>query len=167
MQPCLYLAHVSSVIICCCSVAKSCLTLCDPIGWQLARLPCLSLSPGVCSNSCPLSQWCYLTISFSATTLLLFFAFNISQHQGLFHWVGSSHQMAKKLEFQLQRQSFQGIFGVISFRSNWFDLLAVQGTLKSLFQHNSSKASILWQSTFLMIQLSHLYMINGKTIALL
>ena len=57
--------------------------------------------------------------------------------------------------------------GLVSFKMDWLDLLPVQGTLKSLFQHNSSKASILWQSTFLMIQLSHLYMINGKTIALL
>ena len=56
--------------------------------------------------------------------------------------------------------------GLISFRIDWFDLLAVQGTLKSLLQHNSSKASILWHSAFCMIQLSHLYMTTGKTIAL-
>ena len=56
--------------------------------------------------------------------------------------------------------------GLISFRINWFDLLAVQGTLKSLVQHHSSKASILWCSAFLMVQLSHLYMITGKTIVL-
>ena len=51
---------------CCCLVAKSCLTLCDPVDWG-TRLPCPLLSPGICSNSCPLSQWCYLTISSSAT----------------------------------------------------------------------------------------------------
>ena len=56
--------------------------------------------------------------------------------------------------------------GLISFRIDWFDLLAVQGTLKSLLQHHSSKASILWHSTFLMVQLSHPYMTTGKTIAL-
>ena len=70
-------------------------------------------------------------------------AFNLSQHQGLFQWVYSSHQVAKLLEFQLQHQSFQWISGLISFRMDWFDLLAVQGTLKSLRQHCNSKASIL------------------------
>ena len=57
--------------------------------------------------------------------------------------------------------------GLISFRIDWFDLLAVQGTLKSLLQHHSSKASILWCSAFFMVQLSHLYMTTGKTIALI
>ena len=57
--------------------------------------------------------------------------------------------------------------GLISFRMDWFDLLAVQGTLKSLLQHHTSKASILWCSAFFMVQLSHLYMTTGKTIALL
>ena len=56
--------------------------------------------------------------------------------------------------------------GLISFRIDWFDLLAVQGTLKSLLQHHSSKASIFWCSTLFMVQLSHPYMTTGKTIAL-
>ena len=56
--------------------------------------------------------------------------------------------------------------GLISFRTDWFDLLAVQGTLKSLLQHHSSKASVLWRSAFFMVQLSHSYMTTGKTIAL-
>ena len=56
--------------------------------------------------------------------------------------------------------------GLISFRMDWLDLLAVQGTLKSLLQHHSSKASILWHSAFFTVQLSHLYMTTGKTIAL-
>ena len=56
--------------------------------------------------------------------------------------------------------------GLISFRIDWLDLLAVQGTLKSLLQHHNSKASILWHSAFFMVQLSHLYMTTGKTIAL-
>ena len=55
--------------------------------------------------------------------------------------------------------------GLISFRMNWFDLLAVQGTLKSLLQHHNSKASILWHSAFLLFQFSHPYMTTGKTIA--
>ena len=93
-------------------------------------------------------------------------AFNLSQHQGLFKWVNSLHQLAKVLEFQLQHQSFQWTPGLISFRMDWLDLLAVQGTLKSLLQHHSSKASILRPSAFFMIQLSYPYMTTGRTIAL-
>ena len=93
-------------------------------------------------------------------------AFNLSQHQGLFKWVSSSHQVAKVLEFQLQHQSSNEYSGLISFRMDWLDLLVVQWTLKSLLQHRSSKASILWCSAFFIIQLSHSYMTNGKTIAL-
>ena len=91
---------------------------------------------------------------------------NVSQHQGLFKWVSSSHQVAKVLEFQLQHQSFQWTPRLISFRMDWLDLLAVQGTLKSLLQHHSSKASILRCSAFFTVQLSHLDMTTGKTIAL-
>ena len=81
-------------------------------------------------------------------------ALNLSQHQGLFQWVSSSHQVASEHA------------GLISFRMDWLDLLAVQGTLKSLLQHHSSKASILRHSAFFMVQLSHPYMTTGKTIAL-
>ena len=69
-------------------------------------------------------------------------AFNLSQHQGLFQWVSTSHQVAKGLAFHLQHQSFNEYSGLISFRMDWLDLLAVQGTLKSLIQHHSSKASV-------------------------
>ena len=69
------------------------------------------------------------------------------------------------MEFQLQHQSFQ-YSGLISFRVDWLDLLAVQGTLKSLLQHHSSKASILWRSDFFIVQPSDPYMTTGKTIAL-
>ena len=86
-------------------------------------------------------------------------ALDLSQHQGLFQWAGSSHQVAKVLE--LQHQS-----GLISFRIDWFDLPAIQGTLKSLLQHHNSKALILQCSAFFMVQLSHLYLTTGKTIAL-
>ena len=81
-------------------------------------------------------------------------AFNLSQHQGLFQWVCSSHQVAKVLEFQLQHQSFQWIFRTDSFRMDSLDLLAVQGTLMSLLQHHSSKASVLQHSAFFLVQLS-------------
>ena len=93
-------------------------------------------------------------------------ALNLSQHQGLFQWVNSSYQVAKVLEFQLQHQSFNEHPGLIYFRIDWLDLLAVQGTPKSLLQHHSSKASILLCSAFLIVQLSHPYMTTGKTIAL-
>ena len=76
--------------------------------WPLeehARLPCPSLSPRVCSNSCPLSWWYHPTIS-------SFVALDLSQHQDLFQWVGSSHRLAKVVEFQPQHQSFQWIFRV-------------------------------------------------------
>ena len=70
------------------------------------------------------------------------------------------------MEFQLQHQSSNEYAGLISFRIHWFDFLAVQGTLKSLLQHHSSKASVLQHSAFLIVQLSRPYMITGKTIAL-
>ena len=89
--------------------------------------------------------------------------FNLSQHQGLFQWVTSSHQVAKVLEFQFQLQSFRWI--IRTELISWLDLLAVQGTLKSLLQHHSLKAAILWCSAFFIVQLSHPYMTTGKTIA--
>ena len=110
------------------------------------RLPCPSLIPGASSNSSLSSWWCHPTISPSVVAFS--YAFNLCQHQGPFYWVSSSHQVAKVLEFQLQNQSFQWIFRTTSFRIDWFGLLSVQGTLKSLLQHHSSKASILRHSTF-------------------
>ena len=77
-------------------------------------------------------------------------AFSFSQHQGLFLWVSSSHQVAKGLKFQLQHQSCQ-YSGLISFRMDWLDLLAVQATFKILLQHHSSKASILQCSAFFIV----------------
>ena len=75
---------------------------------QHTRLPCHSLSPGVSSDSCPLSLWCYLTFHPLSPPSPL--ALNLSQHQGLFQWVSCSYQVAKVLELQLQHQSFQWIF---------------------------------------------------------
>ena len=89
---------------------------------------------------------------------------NLSQHQGLFQWVSSSHHVAKVFSFNISPSS--EYLGLISFRMDWFDLLAVQGTLKSLLQYHSSKASILWCSAFFIVQLSHPFMTTGKTIAL-
>ena len=87
-------------------------------------------------------------------------ALNLSQHQDLFQWVSSSHQVAKVLQFQLQHQSFQWHPGLISFGMDWLNLLSVQGTLRSLLQHHSSKASIFRHSAFFTVQLSHPYRKN-------
>ena len=87
-------------------------------------------------------------------------AFNLSQHQGLFKWV------RKYWSFSFSISPFNEYSGLISFRMDWLDVLAVQGTLKSLLQHRSSKASILQLSAFFTVQLSHPYMTTGKTIAL-
>ena len=93
-------------------------------------------------------------------------ALNLSQHQGLLKWVSPLHQVAKVLELQLQYQSFHEYSGLISFRIDWLDLLEVQGILKSLLQHHSSKASILQRTPFFLVQLSYPYVTTGKTIAL-
>ena len=100
-------------------------------------------------------------------------ALNLSQLQGLFKWVSSSPQVAKVLQSQPQHQFFQSLpgcwsfqhLGPISFRMDWLDLLAVQGTLKSLLQHHGSKASLLWCLALFIVQLSHPYLTTGKTIA--
>ena len=89
----------------------------------------------------------------------------LSQHQDLVQQISSLHQMAKVLEFQLISPSNE-YSGLISFRIHWFHILAVQGTLKSLPQHHSSKASIPQHLAFFIVQLSHPYMTTGKTIAL-
>ena len=92
-------------------------------------------------------------------------AFNLSQHQSLFRWVSSSHQVAKVLEFQFSISPSNEYSGLISFRIDWVDFLAVQGTLKSLLQHHSLKALILPGSDFFIVQLSHPYITTGKTIS--
>ena len=145
------------------SVAQSCLTL-RPHGLQQARPPCPSPTPRVYSNSCPLSQWRHPTISSSIvpfSSCLQSFPASRSFQMSQF-----SHKVAKVLEFQLQNQSLQWISGLISFKMDWFDLLAVEGTLMSLFQNHSSKAAILQLSAFFIVHLSHPYVTTGKTIPL-
>ena len=128
------------------------------------RLPCPSLSLGVCSDSCPLSRWCYLTISFSATLFSLpsifpSIKFFSNESTLRIRW-------PKYWSFIFSIVPSNEYSELIFFRIDWFDLLAVQGTLKSLLQHHSSKVSILRCLVFFMVQLSHLYMSTGKTIAL-
>ena len=93
-------------------------------------------------------------------------AFNLAQHWGLFKWVSSSHQGPNYWSFHISISPSNKCSWLISFRMDWLDLLAAQGTLKGLLQHHSSKASVLWRSAFFMVQLSHPYMTTGETIAL-
>ena len=88
-------------------------------------------------------------------------AFNLSQHQGLFKSV-LRISWPEYWSFSFSISPSNEYSGLISFRMDWLDLLAVQGTLKSLLLHHSSKASILWRSAFFIVQLSHLYMTTGK-----
>ena len=98
-------------------------------------------------------------------------ALNLSQHQGLLQWVFSNGSVLQirwpeYWSFTFSISPSNEYSGLISFRIDWLDLLAVQRTLKILLQHHSSKASILWCSAFFIVQLSHPYMTTGKTIAL-
>ena len=93
-------------------------------------------------------------------------ALNLSQHKGLFQRVSCSPRLANYWSFSFSISPSNEYSGLISFRMDWLDLLAVQRSLKSLLQHHSSKASILRHSAFFTVQLSHPYMTTGKTIAL-
>ena len=135
-----------------------------PHGLQHTRLPCPPLSPGVCSNSCLLSWWCYLTISSSVAPFS--FCLQTFQHHGLFQWISCLHHVTKYWGFSFSNSPSSEYSGLISFRIDWFDLLAVQGSLRSILQNHNLKASILWCSAFFMVQSSHLYMTTGKSIAL-
>ena len=95
-------------------------------------------------------------------------ALNLSQHQGLFQWIGSDENIRwpKYWSFSFSISPSNEYSGLISFRIDWLDLLVAQGALKSLLQHHNSKASLRWHSVFFMVQLPHSYMTTGKTIAL-
>ena len=135
-------------------------------GLQHARFPYPSLSPRVCSNSCPLSQWYHLTIIFSVIPFSCCLqSFPASGSFPVSQFLESSGQSIGALaSASVLPMNIQA--GLIFFRIDWFDLLAVQRTLESLLQHHSSKASILLRSAFFILQLSHPYMTTGKTIAL-
>ena len=131
---------------------------------QHARPPCPSPSPGVHSDSRPSSLWCHPALSSSLVpfsscppSLPASESFPMSQ---LFPWGSQSWS------FSFSIIPSKVIPGLISFRMDWLDLLAVQGTLKSLLQHHNSKASILRHSAFFTVQLSHPYMTTGKATAL-
>ena len=164
---CPWLQHILCQILpcsfcyCCCSVAKL-----WPHGLQHARVPCLPLFPGVCSNSCPLSWWCYLIISSSATPFS--FCLQSFPASGSFpvSWLFASggKSIGALVSASVLPVNIQGIFplgltlGLISLQS--------KGLLKSLLQHHNLKASILQHLAFFMVQLLYLYMTTGKTITL-
>ena len=137
---------------CCCSVTQSCPTFCDPRdsqGLQHARLPCPSPSPGACSNSCAESMM--PSNHLILCHLLLFLLSVISSVRVFSNELALCIRCPKYCSFSFSISPSNEYTGLTSFRIDWFDLLAVQGTLKSLLQHHSSKASILWCSTFLMV----------------
>ena len=144
-----------------CSVMSNSL---QPHGLQHTRLPCHSPRPGACSNSCPLSRWCHPTISSSvlpfSSCLQSFPASGSFSSESVLRI-----RWPKDWSFSLNISPSNEYSGLISFRMDRMDLLAVQGTFKSLLQPHSSKASILQHSNLFIVQLSHPYMTAGKTIA--
>ena len=146
------------------SVTLLCLTLCYPLDCSMPGFPVHHQLPQLAQTHVhwvgDAMQPSHPLLSTSPP------AFNLSQHQSIFQWVSSSHQVAKVLELQFSISPSNECAGLISFKIDWLDLLGVQGILKCLLQHHISKASILWQSALFMVQLSHPYMITGKTIAL-
>ena len=135
-----------------------------PHGLQHTKLPCPSSTPGACSNSCPLSQWCHTTILFSvvpfSSCLQSFPAseyFPVSQF-----FTSDGKSIGVSASSSVLRMNIQDWFPL-----GWIGLISLQSKgLLSLLQDQSSKASVLWYAAFFMIQLSHPYMTTGKTIAL-
>ena len=150
-------------LLTCRSVTKSCPTLWLH-GLQHPRLLCPPLPPRVCSNYV---YWVSDAIQpshpLSSPSPP---AFNLSQHQGFSNESALWIRWPKYRNFSFNKNLLLAIQGLISFKSDWFDLLEVPGTLKSLLQHHSSKASVLGCSMFFVIQLSYPHMTTGKTIAL-
>ena len=151
---------ISNFGFCFCSVAKSCPTL-QPHGLRHARLPWPSLSPGVCSNSCPLSQWCHLILCPSLLLLP-----SISPSIRVFsNELSLCIRWPKDWSFSFSISPFKEYLWLISFRIDWFHLLAVQG-LSRVFS-----STIAWQHQFLVLSLLYdptltsAYMTTGKTIA--
>ena len=133
-----------------------------PQGLHHVRILCASPTPRACSRSYSLSWWCHpqsqplpspSTPTFNLSSITVF----SSESVLCIRW-------PKYCSFSISPSNEH--LGLISFKMDWFDLLAVQGTVKSLLQHYSSKASILWRLAFSIVQLSHPYMTTGKTIAL-
>ena len=147
----------------CCSVAQSCLTLCDPMDCSTTGFPVLHHILEFVQTH---AHWVGDAIQPSHPLSSPSPAFNLSQHQGLSNELALHIRWPKYWSFSFSISPSNEYSGLISFRMDWFDVFAVQGTLKSLFQHHSSKESILWCSAFFRVQLSHPYTTPGKTMTL-
>ena len=131
-----------------------------PHGLQHARRPCSSPNPKACSNSCPSSWWCYPTIILCCPLLLppsIFPSIRVFSNESFLH-IKLTQYWSVSFSISPPNEYSE----LITFRIEWFDLLAVQDTLTSLLQHHSLKASILLRSAFCMIQLSHPYTTTRK-----
>ena len=150
---------------CCCdSVSKSCPTL-WPHGLQHARLPCPSLSPTFAQIHVHLVND---TIQPSHSLSPLLLLPSVFPSPRIFSSeLAFSIRWAKYWSFSFSISPSSEYSGLVSFSIDWFDLLAVQGTLESLLQHHNSKASILWHSAFFMIQLSHPYVVPCSCLVLI
>ena len=126
----------------------------QPHELQHTRLPCPSPAPEAYSNSCPLSQWCHPAISSSS---LLFLPSTFPSIRGFSNESVLCIRWPKYWRFRFSISPSNEYSGVISFRIHWFDLTAVQGTLKSLLQHHSSKALILQHSALFIAQLTSIH----------
>ena len=134
----------------------------QPHGLQYIRPPCPSTSPEVCPSSCPFHQWCPL-ILWHPLLLLPSMSLNI---RDFCNELSVHIRWPKYWNFSFSINPSSEYSGFISLKIEWFDLFTLQGTLRSLLQHHSSKASILWRSAFYTVQLSRPYMTTGKNIAL-
>ena len=145
------------------SVTQSYLTLCDPMNGSTPGLPVHHQLPKSIQTHV---HWVGDAIQpFNPLSSPSPPTFNLSQHQGLFKLV-LHIRWPRCWSFSFSNSPSNEYSGLISLRTDWLDLLAVQGTLKSLLQHHSSKASILWHSAFFIVHFSHPYMTTGKKIAL-
>ena len=144
----------------CCSVIKSCTALCNSMDCSMPGFPVLYYLPEFTQTYV---HWIRDAIQSShSLSPPSPPALNLSQNQDLFQWISSSYQWPKYWSFRVTLGASNEYSGLISFRINWFDLLAVQGTLKNLLQYHSWEASVLRHSSFFMVQLSHLLMTTGK-----
>ena len=149
----------------CCSVAQSCSTLCNSMDFSTPGFPVLHYLPEFAQAR---AYWVSDAIQSShPLSSPSPPAFNPSQHPGLFKWVMRHIRWPNYWSFSFSISPSNEYSGLISFRMNWLDILEVQGTLKSLLQHHSSKTLILWHSAFFMVQLSNPYMTTGKGMSLI
>ena len=132
----------------------------------IARPPCPSPSPEVCPSSCPLHQWCHPAIYLILWRPLLLLPSNFPSIRDFSNESAVCIRWPKHWSFSFSISPSNAYSGLISLKIDWFDLCAVQETLRSLIQHHSSKASTLWRSAFFTVRCSQPYVITGKTTAL-